>query len=190
MRIVRHLKSAPACPHLPLPDHPCTAAAMREFGLDRGERFYEAALKVAHSLWLQGLPAQALLLINRAFGADLQGGESVLDAHPLPYRAAAWIMRERNADQFIGNPRRHFQHLATRMVEPRREQRAWRAWACWKLARTILPSFPADHEQLLTEGVVEPDSSAIEAQLKCLGIPGEAKLWKQAEAEALDSDLA
>ena len=125
----------PPCPHLPLPGRPLTAASMQEAGTSRGAGFYFLALECAQSRWLAGLPAQAVLLLNRALAADLRGDEPVLADWPFPYRAAGWIMRSRAPAQFIGNPRRHFQHLATRMVEPRKELRTWRAWACWALAR-------------------------------------------------------
>lgn len=156
---------------------------MRELGEDRGEAFFRRALEVAHSLWLQGLPAQAILLLNRAFGADLRGDEAALADFPLPYAAVAWILRSRTEDQFIGNPRRHFQHLATRMVEPRREQRSWRAWACWRLACLIFPDFPGDDRQLLEEKIVEPEFETIRKQLSLVGIPGEAELWRKVESE-------
>ena len=70
-------------------------------------------------------------LLDRAFGADLAPGEPVLAAWPLPYAAMAWLLQHTPPETFIGNPRVHFQHLADRMNEPRREQRRWRAWACW-----------------------------------------------------------
>lgn len=149
---------------------------------DRGEVFYETALAYAGSLWMQGLPARSLLLINRGLGAHLTGQEPVLRQWPLPYAAVSWILRHRPDAQFIGNPRRHYQHLATRMVPPRREQRAWRAWACWYLAMRILPAecFPADHLQLATEDIKEPSHHLIATQLDRVGIPGERHLWEQA----------
>ena len=115
--------------------------------------------------------------MNRAYGAALQGDEPVLTRWPVPYAATAWLMEHRREDQFIGNPRRHFQHLATRMVEPRKEVRTWRAWACWRLARLIFPECPADERQIAEEGVVEPDEREISAQLSRLGWPGEADTW-------------
>ena len=77
-------------------------------------------------------------------------------------------------DVFIGNPRVHFQHLADRMNEPRREQRRWRTWACWALCRAVRPEFPSDpkHE------VDEPDVAQIAAKLTEHGIAGEAALWR------------
>lgn len=130
---------------------------MREVREDAyGERFYLQALKCGQSLWQQGLPAQALLMFNRALGADLNGGEEILEQWPLPYPAIAWVMLQRSDDQFIGNPRRHFQHLATRMVEPRKARRSARAWACWLMACQVFPDCPADEKQIAEEGVVEP----------------------------------
>ncbi|MCP5542022.1 MAG: hypothetical protein H7A52_17910 [Akkermansiaceae bacterium] len=178
-----HLPGLAPCPFLPPVEAPVLASSMKTFGKhDRGAAFYEQALKCGQSLWLQGLPAQAMLQLNRAFGADLAGGEPVLARWPLPYTAMAWIMRERKEGQFIGNPRRHFQHLATRMVEPRRTQRAWRAWACWRLARRIFPDCPADEKQLAEEGVIEPASAEIVTGLERHGIPGEVADWKKALA--------
>ncbi len=170
------------CPHLPVPDRPLSAASIRDAEDDRGPRFYYLALECAQALWLAGLPAQSLLLLNRALSADLHGGEPVLRDWPLPYAAAAWIMRHHDPGHFLGNPRRHYQHLATRMVEPRKELRTWRAWACWALARAMLPDLPADEKQLAVEGVREPDIDRIAAELRRLGLPGEADLWQHAVA--------
>lgn len=183
MRHVRHLENQPPCPFLPDPGEPKTAAAMRELGPERGAGFYEAALAVASSLWLQGLPAQAILQLNRAFGADLSGDAPILVRFPLPYRALAWILENRVEGQFIGNPRRHFQHLATRMVEPRRELRSWRAWACWGLACLTNPEDSADENQIAEEGVIEPSSAEIRQQLLTLGIAGEADLWDEVKSK-------
>ncbi len=173
-----HDASLEACPHLPLIDAPLRASVMRRFGKhNRGGEFYRAALETGQSLWLQGLPAQALLQINRAMGAELTGDEAVLKEWPIPYAAAAWIMRGRVDSQFIGNPRRHYQHLATRMVEPRKELRTWRAWACWALACRIFPEMPADREQIERESVIEPGVDQIAGRLGDLGVAGEDVAW-------------
>ncbi len=177
MRTPIHLADLSPCPFLPPTDEPQTAAAMRRHGKNRGPAFYEAALTCGQSLWLQGLPAQAMLQINRAFGADLASDDPVLESWPLPYPAMAWVMVERTEDQFIGNPRRHFQHLATRMVEPRKELRTWRAWACWWMSRLIFPDYPADEEQIANEGIAEPTFAVISAQLAKTGHPGEVEIW-------------
>ena len=177
-----HPELAP-CPFLPDAEEVISAASMKVFGKsDRGAAFYEQALRCGQSLWRQGFPAQALLQINRAFGADLQGDESVLAHWPMPYRAAAWVMDQRLSHQFIGNPRRHYQHLATRMVEPRKIPRSWRAWACWYLACHIYPDYQADEKQLAEERVIEPTRAEIIAALALYGISGEIAMWEAAEA--------
>lgn len=168
----------PPCPHLPPGDDGLSAVSMRRVGDDRGGAFFDLALRCAQSLWQRGLPAQAVLLLNRAFSADLTGRETVLEEWPLPYAAMRWIMEQRGEGQFIGNPRRHFQHLATRMVEPRRELRSWRAWACWAIACEVFPDAPGDAVQIEKEGVVEPSLSDILTELERLGLPGEAELWR------------
>lgn len=174
------LEGFSACPSLPPVEKPLRAAAMRSLGAERGERFYRQALECAHSLALQGLPAQAILLINRAFSADLSGDESVLSKYPLPYAAMRWVMESRRPSDFIGNPRRHFQHLATRMVEPRRALRSARAWACWFYAKTLFPDLPADEKQIAEEGVTEPSQAEIGAMLERHGLPGERRIWEEA----------
>ena len=179
-RAPNHLDYIAPCPLLPLPERPLASDATRRFGSDRGSEFYLAALEYAQSLWLQGFPARSLLLINRALGADLDARDPVLRQWELPYAAAGWVMQNRAEDQFIGNPRRHYQHLATRMVAPRKELRTWRAWACWSMARRIFPDHPADEKQIAEEGVVEPAIDAIAVQLNRLGMPGESDLWRQA----------
>lgn len=172
-----HLPGLEPCPHLPVVEEVLAAAAMQRCGSGRGPDFYHQALLCAQSLWLQGLPAQSLLLINRAFGADLKDGDAILGQWPLPYAAAAWVMRRRRPEQFIGNPRRHYQHLATRMVPPRRELRSWRAWGCWYFACRIFPDASADEVQIRDEGVREPSGEQIEENISRLGLENEAQLW-------------
>ncbi|MEM7384652.1 MAG: hypothetical protein AAF514_06870 [Verrucomicrobiota bacterium] len=165
-----------------MPDRPLSHETTKSLGRDRGPCFYEAALRYAGSLWLQDLPARSLLLINRALGADLKGDEPIIEEWPLPYRAIPWILVHRSDRVFIGNPRRHYQHLATRMVEPRKELRSWRAWACWYLSTVILPenAFPPDRLQIETEGISEPSGEEIGDQLERLGFPREKLLWEEA----------
>lgn len=187
LKHLKHLEGTLPCPHLPIPAQVLNSEHTRRLGRERGPAFYLAALEYAQSLWLQGFPARSLLLINRALGADMCGVEPVMQAWPLPYAAAAWVMAHRSEDQFAGNPRRHYQHLATRMVEPRKELRTWRAWACWHLACTIFPEYPADEKQIAEEGVIEPDKATIFRELTRLGHAGEAELWSRA-AESQSRD--
>ncbi len=176
-----HLEEITPCPHLPAVSEPLDHLVMAQYRRERGEDFYLTALRYAASLWRQGLPARSLLLINRALSADLVGDEPILAEWPLPYTAVAWILTNRlnPEEHFLGNPRRHYQHLATRMVPPRYDQRQWRAWACWFLAARLLPEteFPADSKQIAEEGVVEPSLEEIWQALERYGIPQEAALW-------------
>lgn len=171
------------CPWLPVPDGKLTAASLDTHGAERGAEFYLAALRYAQSLWLEGFPARALLLVNRALGCGFSGDEAVLREWPLPYRAVGWLLRNHLPEQFVGNPRRHWQHLATRMSGPRSELRTWRAWACWWLARLAMPEMPADEEQMEKEGVQEPGEMEIAEHLTRLGLAGEADLWRGAQLE-------
>ena len=164
----------PPCPHLPVPPARMDASALTSHGESRGSGFYLTALTYAHHLWRRGLAARAMLSLDRALGADLRGDEPVLGQWPLPYEAMAWFLRHAPEEVFIGNPRVHFQHLADRMNEPRREQRRWRIWACWALCRAVRPEFPADPKHKVTEPTIEE----IAAQLHTHGLPGEAKLWR------------
>jgi hypothetical protein len=92
--------------------------------------------------------------------ADLPADDPVLQAHPPPYRALVWILETAASGDhgYLGNPVRHFQHLASRMSGPRAEIRAWRAWLCFHLAEKSLgcPGFPRDGGQLAREGLWIP----------------------------------
>jgi hypothetical protein len=156
-----------------------TAASVAVLGGDRGPAFYLAALRYAQSLWRQGFPARSILLLNRALGAELEGDEAVLRQWPLPYAAIGWILKSHGEEQFIGNPRRHWQHLATRMSGPRPELRSWRAWACWRMACVALPEMPADEKQLTEEGVREPGEEEIADHLTRLGHADEVAMWRE-----------
>lgn len=149
------------------------AAALSAHEERRDGPFYLTALTYAQYLWQRGQIARALLKLNRALGADLQGDEPELRAWPLPYAALAWMLRHAPTEVFIGNPRLHFQHLADRMNEPRREQRRWRAWACWQISLLVRPEFPAD----LHHPVLEPSDVTIKQALEIHGLPGETDLW-------------
>jgi len=170
------------CPLLPSIDRSLTAADSRALGKERGAEFYRFCLAYAQSKWCAGLPAQVLLQLNRAMSADLDGSESVLEEYPIPYAQVAWVLRARpdRRGQFMANPRRHWQHYATRMVGPRAELRTWRAWACHVIAVSILPdeTFPADLEQIVAEGLVIPGEAEVGSQLDALGLPGEADHWR------------
>lgn len=170
----------PPCPHLPPPPALMNASAFSSHGPARDGAFFLTALTYGQYLWQRGHAARAILALDRALGADLRGDEPVLRDWPLPYDAMTWFLRHTPPGVFIGNPRVHFQHLADRMNEPRREQRRWRAWACWSLTRAVVPRFPADPKHQ----VVEPTPAHIAGKLAVHGIPGEMELWQSALARA------
>jgi hypothetical protein len=171
------------CPLLPEVTHPHGHMVTRAHAPEKGERYYFATLCYAHSLWREGKPAQAILQLNKAFMADLQGNEQVLIDHPPPYAVLRWFLENRPADRFLGNPVRHFQHLATRVSGERKEIRAWRAWACFHLSRRILPAdeFPPDEEQVAKEGVVFPGWSDVLAAISRWGWSAESDQLKNLE---------
>lgn len=170
-----HLPGRSACPRLPVVHEVLTAEVTRRFGRCHDARFYHAALCYAQSLWLEGKPAQAMLQLNKAFFAELDGGEAVLQDWPLPYAAKRWIMEHCPADEFLGNPVRHYQHLATRMSGPQPELRRWRAWSCFHLAQAVLPPdrYPRDEEQISREDIAIPDRGETLRMLAAHGLPGE-----------------
>lgn len=166
------------CPLLPEVTHPHGHMVTRVHAPAKCDRFYHAALCYAQSLWREAKPAQAILQLNKAFMADLRGDEPVLQFHPPPYAVLVWFLENRPDGPFLGNPVRHFQHLATRVTGERKEIRSWRAWACFHLARRILPpdEFPPDHEQIGEESLVIPDWELVLDQIRILGWPGEAEV--------------
>jgi len=168
------------CPYLPAAPAEMDASALSEHGKDRGGDFYLTALTYAQYLWQRNTVARAILKLDRALGADLRGDEPVLQQWPLPYSAQAWFLRYAPLDVFVGNPRVHFQHLADRMNEPRREQRRWRIWACWAISRIVLPDLPDDPKH----AVEEPSLEKIADKLQAHGIPGEVTIWQTALTEA------
>jgi len=155
-----------------------TAREMAGHRGGHGVGFYVAALSFAQSLWLEGKPAQALLQMNKALMADLDGGERELLEWPLPYAAKVWVMRRAGVAEFLGNPVRHYQHLATRMSGPRAELRTWRAWACMHSAERVLgrEGFSRDEEQIAREGVVVPAWGEVVEKLGEMGLRGEGEV--------------
>lgn len=162
----------PVCPWLPEISGRLGAESMTVFREEKSVGFHHAALSYAQSLWLEGKPAQAILQINKSFMADLENADGL-----SAYSALVWIMRA-GADGyagFMGNPVRHFQHLATRMSGPRAEIRIWRAWICFHLAERILPpGFDRDGRQMVREGIWIPGIHIATAMIHRLGWPGEA----------------
>ena len=165
----------PACPFLPAARPGLDWRTLHVHREDvRGAEFYHDCLEYAQALWQRRLAARALLCLDRAMGADLDGSDPVLREWPMPYAAMAWLIAQTPPDIFVGNPRVHFQHYADRMNEPRREPRRWRAWACWALTRAVRPDLAGDPKHR----VQEPTRDEIAAQLQAHGLPGEAELWR------------
>ena len=156
------------------------AGSLSAHGPTRDAEFYLTALTYGHYLWQQGKAARAVLKLDRALLSDVRSDDPVLRAWPLPYEAMAWFLRHTPADVFIGNPRVHFQHLADRMNEPRREQRRWRTWACWGLARVVLPHLTDDPKHRVTE----PTMELIAQKLGEHGIRDEVLVWQTAMKNA------
>jgi len=172
---------APApCPFLPVPEREYTVEDIKALGSDRSEVFYTTALKYAQSFWFRRFPAKTLLLINRALACHLP--HVSLRRPSQPYHAVAWVLLNSPAEHFMGNPRRHYQHLATRMVEPHKELRTWRAWACWYLSKHVLDEavHPADAKQIREEGIVEPTHAQIAAALEKLSPNDDLPAWQEA----------
>ncbi len=168
----------PACPWLPAVAEIHDFALTRRHGAAKGAEFYLDALRYAQSQWLAGKPAQAILQINKSWMADLSGGDPVLLTNPPPYRALVWILETAASGErgYLGNPVRHFQHLASRMSGPRVEIRSWRAWACFHLAGNILDraDYPRDGEQIAREGLWIPTLQRASREVSETGWPGEA----------------
>lgn len=144
----------------------------------RGAEFYFAALSFAQSLLVEGKPAQALLQINKSFLAELNN-EEVLTKWPPSYPAKRWVFEQSwNQEQFLGNPVRHYQHLASRMSGPRAAIRSRRAWGCFHLAEGLLPEMPRDEEQIAKEGLVIPSLPEVLAAIDEGGWTGEGDVLR------------
>ncbi len=168
------------CPFLLPQERVFTHYDIHTLGSDRSKTFYDTALNYAQSLWLAGFPAKALLLISRSLSCNLP--DVRLNGDAKPYHAVAWILQCRPDGRFIGNPRRHFQHLATRMVEPHKELRTWRAWACWYLAKQVLSEmeFAPDLEQVRKELLIKPRRADIAQHLARLSPSDDLEAWESA----------
>lgn len=159
---------------------------MKPYRNDRGAGFYVAALEYAQSLWMEGKPAQAILQLNKAMSADLTENEATMAGYAAPYRALVWILKQDVKGRFLGNPVRHFQHLATRMCGPRSEVRSWRAWACFHLSEGTLPraGFPRDEEQIRREKLTIPTTDRVLDALAVSGWLGERDCVAELLAES------
>lgn len=162
------------CPHLPASEQGSNWRSLNKFrDQDRGEGFYYACLQYGQALWERRLAGRAILCLDRAMGAELDGAEPVLEKWPIPYEALIWILESCPKEDFVGNPRVHFQHYADRLKGYRVEQRRWRAWACWRLTCITTPHWPGDPKHLVSS----PSDECISRGLRLHGIPGEEAKW-------------
>ncbi len=159
-----HQEERDPCPYLPAVSVVLTAGDFKSVRNACERDRVGRALLCAQSLWMQGLPGQALLMLNHAMATRGGVGRSV-------YQAVAWIISKHRLGEFMGNPRRHYQHLATRMNEtPLKALRVARAWNCWLLTGAICPDLPNDEEQVAREGLVLPtEGMVLHRSSECLG---------------------
>ena len=145
-------------PHLPEAPQDLGPNHTRQHRNKGGTTFHQACLELSQSFWLQEKPAQAILQLNKA---------SMIPDQAAPYPALIWFLCHRKDNLFIGNPVRHFQHLASRISGDHTELRSWRAWACFHLAEILLPTpdFPRDQDQIDQEHLRIPDFTEIEKKL-------------------------
>ena len=168
--------SRPGCPTLPSPDGPMSWRDLEAARQEGEPSHYLACLRYGQWLWTRGLPARALLAVDRGLFCDVPSGDPALAAHPLPYRVIRWMVAQDIGADFIGNPRVHYQHLADRVRGGREHRVRWRAWAAWAVVRAARPDWPGDprHE------VREPDLGEIRAGLGRHGVDGEIDAWAAA----------
>lgn len=167
-----HIPNRESCPFLPPAEKVLGPGDSKSL---RGqEPYFLTLLTCAQSLWLQGKPAQALLQLNHAL--SLETGTAT--PWPLPYQAKIWLFTRRHEEGFLGNPVRHYQHLASRMSGPNSELRSWRAWACFHLAESVLPAseFPRDERQIELENLIIPDWEEVLLHIEQLASSDEAAL--------------
>jgi hypothetical protein len=145
---------------------------------DQGSELYRLCLEYGQQLWLDDLPARALLAVDRALYCDVPGDDDVLSEYPMPYRAIGWMVKQ-PADTFAGNARVHYQHLADRVRGVRADLKKWRAWAAWAVTRHSRPDLLGDPKHIVTE----PTHVEIEAGLREFGISGEIAEWRKALAD-------
>jgi hypothetical protein len=170
-----------ACPHLPQVNNDLPSTHTRIHRAECGEPFYIACLELAQSLWVTQRPAQAILQLDKAMMANIAADSEVLRTHPIPYAAMLWIIENTPALDFIGNPVRHFQHLASRMnwKQPQPELRIARAWICLHLTEVSVAQqeYPRDHQQIDRENLQIPSRDSALTRLLELSPHQSEKDW-------------
>jgi hypothetical protein len=145
---------------------------------NQGAELYRLCLEYGQQLWLDDLPARALLAVDRSLYCDVPEGDVALTEYAMPYRAIGWMV-EQPTDAFTGNARVHYQHLADRVRGERANLKKWRAWAAWAITRHVRPDLEGDAKHIVTE----PTHAEIEAGLRTYGLPSEIVEWRKALAD-------
>jgi hypothetical protein len=166
------------CPFLPSCGRPLTWRDLNALRANQGAELYRLCLEYGQQLWLDDLPARALLAVDRALYCDVPEGDVALTEYAMPYRAIGWMVRQ-PSDQFTGNARVHYQHLADRVRGERAALKKWRAWAAWAVTRHVRPDLAGDPKHAVTE----PTHTEIEAGLRAYGLVSEIAEWRQALAD-------
>lgn len=166
------------CPFLPSCGRPLTWRDLNALRDNQGAELYRLCLEYGQQLWLDDLPARALLAVDRALYCDVPEGDVALTEYAMPYRAIGWMVRQ-PSDQFTGNARVHYQHLADRVRGERAELKKWRAWAAWAVTRHVRPDLAGDPKHEVTE----PTQAEIEAGLLTYGLVSEIAEWRKALAD-------
>lgn len=165
------------CPLLPKVNQSLPITHTRKFRPACDSSYFLACLHLAQSLWRSGSPAQAILQLDKSMMAS--STEEPLD---YPYAAILWIINNAPSDQFLGNPVRHFQHLASRMnhSQPNAQTRVWRAWTCLHLTEQLIPEatniYPRDNSQIEKESLIIPTMKDTLLQLQKHGSNQETTL--------------
>lgn len=163
---------AAPCPFLPACGRALSwrdLAALRD---NSDGELYLVCLAYAQQLWLDDLPARALLAVDRALYCDVAADAEALTTYPLPYATIGWMVSQ-PSETFTGNARVHYQHLADRVRGERADLKKWRAWAAWAIVRKACPTLPSDPRH----AVEEPSLAKIKEGLATFGLRGEVELW-------------
>ncbi len=166
------------CPFLPSCGRLLSWRDLNALREDQGPELYRLCLEYGQQLWLDDLPARALLAVDRALYCDVPNDPEALTEYPMPYRTIGWMVKQ-PSDNFAGNARVHYQHLADRVRGERAELKKWRAWAAWAVTRHVRPDLEGDPKHIVTE----PTHAEIEAGLRAFGISGEIEEWRKALAD-------
>jgi len=145
---------------------------------DQGPGLYRLCLEYGQQLWLDDLPARALLAVDRALYCDVPSDAEELREYPMPYRTIGWMVKQ-PSENFAGNARVHYQHLADRVRGERAELKKWRAWAAWAVSRVARPDLEGDPKHIVTE----PTHAEIEGGLRAHGLASEIAEWRKALAD-------